>query len=90
MPIYEFECTNCSRRFDVRRGFNDDSPVTCPDCECEARRIFVPVPIIFKGSGFYVTDTAAEKEKAGKRHNGDKENKEIKKESAKPTGEKTT
>ncbi len=88
MPIYEFECKSCSLRFDVRRGFNENSPVSCPRCECEARRVFVPVPIIFKGSGFYVTDTAAEKEKVSKRRNGDKESH---KESAKqPTGEKTT
>lgn len=56
MPIYEYECPNCSGRFDKRRSFSDDSPVSCPECQCEARRIFSPVPIIFKGSGFYSTD----------------------------------
>ena len=56
MPIYEYECPSCSGHFDRRRSFSDDSPVSCPECQCEARRIFSPVPIIFKGSGFYSTD----------------------------------
>ncbi|UCD09893.1 MAG: FmdB family transcriptional regulator [Dehalococcoidales bacterium] len=56
MPIYEYECPECSTRFELRRSFNDESEVLCPDCKCTATRIFSPVPIIFKGSGFYVTD----------------------------------
>ncbi len=56
MPVYEFECTGCSSHFDLIRGFNDESDVSCPECGCRAHRIFTPVPVIFKGSGFYVTD----------------------------------
>ena len=56
MPTYEYECQSCSLRFDVRKGFHDNSRVNCPQCQCEARRVFLPVPIIFKGSGFYCTD----------------------------------
>ncbi|HEY96319.1 MAG TPA: hypothetical protein G4O15_15450 [Dehalococcoidia bacterium] len=56
MPIYEYECSECSKRFELRRSFSDESEVLCPDCKCAAIRIFSPVPIIFKGSGFYVTD----------------------------------
>ena len=56
LPIYEYECPECSTRFELRRSFSDDSEVFCPDCKCVATRIFSPVPIIFKGSGFYVTD----------------------------------
>jgi predicted nucleic acid-binding Zn ribbon protein len=40
----------------MKQGFNDDSRVDCPKCKSVAKRIFLPVPIIFKGSGFYVTD----------------------------------
>jgi predicted nucleic acid-binding Zn ribbon protein len=40
----------------MKLGFNDESGVNCPKCKAEARRLFLPVPIIFKGSGFYVTD----------------------------------
>jgi putative FmdB family regulatory protein len=57
LPIYEFECTCCPSRFELRRGFHDDSPVSCPKCGGRARQRFSSVPIIFKGSGFYVTDT---------------------------------
>jgi putative FmdB family regulatory protein len=57
LPIYEFECTCCPSRFELRRGFHDDSPVSCPKCGGRARQRFTSVPIIFKGSGFYVTDS---------------------------------
>lgn len=57
MPIYEYECTCCPSRFEVKRGFDEDSPVSCPSCGGRARRLFSPVPVIFKGSGFYATDS---------------------------------
>ena len=60
MPTYEFECPKCSNRFEQRRSFTDESKVKCPKCQQEARRVFSPVPIIFKGSGFYVTDNKGE------------------------------
>ena len=60
MPIYEYECTGCSSRFELRQSFNDNEPVSCPQCECKAVRIFSAVPIIFKGSGFYVTDSKSD------------------------------
>ncbi|MEK7353171.1 MAG: zinc ribbon domain-containing protein [Chloroflexota bacterium] len=56
MPTYEYECPSCSSRFEQKRSFTDESKVKCPKCQRQARRIFSPVPIIFKGSGFYVTD----------------------------------
>jgi putative FmdB family regulatory protein len=56
MPIYEYECQKCSHRFEVRKHFGEDGATPCPQCQGDARRIFSPVPIIFKGSGFYVTD----------------------------------
>ncbi|MGA9048696.1 MAG: FmdB family zinc ribbon protein [Dehalococcoidia bacterium] len=57
MPTYQYVCSKCNTKFELRQGFNDDSIANCPNCKCEARRLFVPVPIIFKGSGFYVTDS---------------------------------
>ncbi|MFH1382528.1 MAG: FmdB family zinc ribbon protein [Chloroflexota bacterium] len=56
MPIYEYECQACSCRFEVRQSFGDDSEAICPRCKGKARRTFSPVPVIFKGSGFYSTD----------------------------------
>jgi putative FmdB family regulatory protein len=56
MPIYEYECLKCSHRFEVRKHFGEDGVTPCPQCQGDARRLFSPVPIIFKGSGFYVTD----------------------------------
>lgn len=56
MPTYEYECRECRFRFELKRGFSEDGNVSCPRCGNEARRLFSPVPIIFKGPGFYVTD----------------------------------
>ena len=59
MPVYEYKCTKCSHQFELKRSFGEDSSAPCPICEGEGRRLFSPVPIIFKGSGFYVTDNRA-------------------------------
>lgn len=56
MPIYEYKCKKCASRFELRKGFNEPSDATCPNCQSKADRVFLPAPIIFKGSGFYVTD----------------------------------
>jgi len=56
MPIYEYECVSCRHRFEVRQSFHDKPQAACPQCKKKARRVFHPAPIIFKGSGFYVTD----------------------------------
>ena len=57
MPIYEYECEKCSLRFELKKHFGEDNRVICPLCKGESCRIFSPVPVIFKGSGFYVTDS---------------------------------
>ena len=62
MPIYEYQCENCSFLFELKQSFNDNSIVDCPRCQGKANRIFSPVPILFKGSGFYTTDN--------RKHNG--------------------
>jgi putative FmdB family regulatory protein len=56
MPIYEYECNSCKHRFDIKQGFHDKPQAECPRCQKKARRVFHAAPIIFKGSGFYVTD----------------------------------
>ncbi len=57
MPIYEYECEKCAFRFELKRRFDEDagSPC-CPQCLGKVRQLFSPPVILFKGSGFYVTD----------------------------------
>ena len=56
MPIYEYECEKCHSRFELKRNFGEDGGDDCPHCRGKSCRIFTSVPVIFKGSGFYVTD----------------------------------
>jgi putative FmdB family regulatory protein len=56
MPIYEYECEKCGRRLEVFQHFSDEPLKTCSECSGPLRRVIQPVGIIFKGSGFYVTD----------------------------------
>jgi putative FmdB family regulatory protein len=67
MPVYEYECGSCRYRFDLRQGFDDEPEAECPQCRERARRVFHPAPIIYKGSGFYVTDSRNKSEPAPKK-----------------------
>lgn len=57
MPTYEYRCDNCDRNFDVVQSFHDDPLEACPTCESPVRKVFGTVGIVFKGSGFYKTDS---------------------------------
>jgi len=57
MPIYTYECESCGERFEAKQSFQDASLTVCATCEGELHRIIQPVGIVFKGSGFYVTDS---------------------------------
>ena len=57
MPIYEYECSICDFRFERKQRFDDEPVDMCPNCKGKARRVIHSVPIIFKGSGFYITDS---------------------------------
>jgi putative FmdB family regulatory protein len=57
MPIYTYRCEHCGVQFDRRQKFSDDPLTICPECETETlRKVYLPVGIVFKGSGFYATD----------------------------------
>ncbi len=56
MPIYEYECQVCGHRFERVQHFSDEPEKVCPNCGGAVQRIIQPVGIIFKGSGFYITD----------------------------------
>ena len=56
MPIYDYECGLCHFRFERKQRFDEEPVAICPECRGKARRDLHSVPIIFNGSGFYVTD----------------------------------
>jgi putative FmdB family regulatory protein len=56
MPIYSYRCNDCGHEFDQRQRMSDDALTVCPVCEGSIRRVVTPVGVVFKGSGFYVTD----------------------------------
>ncbi len=56
MHLYEYECKKCGCRFEKRQSFNDKAEAACPTCQSGCFRVILPAPVIFKGSGFYVTD----------------------------------
>jgi putative FmdB family regulatory protein len=57
VPTYSYACTECGNRFDAVQAFTDDSLTTCPQCSGRLRKLFNSVGIVFKGSGFYRTDS---------------------------------
>ena len=73
MPTYEYECSDCSFHFERKQRFDEEPVAVCPKCKGKARRILHSIPIIFRGSGFYITDSRkGGKEKPGKGKQGEK------------------
>jgi len=60
MPTYAYACTDCGHRFDIVQSFHDDALTECPECEGRLRKVFNSVGVVFKGSGFYKTDSRSE------------------------------
>lgn len=57
MPTYQYACTACGHRFEAVQAFTDDSLTTCPVCSGQLRKVYGSVGVVFKGSGFYRTDS---------------------------------
>jgi putative FmdB family regulatory protein len=57
MPLYDYKCTSCGKVTEVRHGFNESHTDPCPACGEKVQRVFSAAPIVFKGSGYYVTDS---------------------------------
>ncbi len=76
MPLYEYECSECSRRTEVLQRFDEAPLAACPHCGGEVRRLISAPAFQFKGTGWYVTDYASkkggEKEKSGGEGDGAK------------------
>jgi putative FmdB family regulatory protein len=70
VPTYSYECTECGNRFDIVQAFTDDTLTTCENCSGRLRKLFNSVGIVFKGSGFYRTDSREAGQKAKSSTNG--------------------
>jgi putative FmdB family regulatory protein len=57
VPPYSYACTECDHRFDAVQAFSDDSLTVCPECGGRLRKVFSAVGVVFKGGGFYRTDS---------------------------------
>ncbi|ASU60435.1 MULTISPECIES: FmdB family zinc ribbon protein [Nocardiopsis] len=57
MPTYQYACTECGAQMEVVQSFSDDALTVCPECEGRLRKVYSAVGIVFKGSGFYRTDS---------------------------------
>jgi putative FmdB family regulatory protein len=87
MPTYEYACKACGEHLEVVQSFKDDPLKECPNCRGELRKVFAPIGIAFKGSGFYKTDSRpAPKEKSS---SSSSESKSEKKSESKPAEKKS-
>lgn len=57
MPTYQYACTECGHAFEQFQSFSEDALTSCPSCEGKLRKVFSAAGIVFKGSGFYKTDS---------------------------------
>lgn len=57
MPTYSYACKNCGHQFDIVQAFSDNALTDCPECGGQLRKVFNSVGVVFKGSGFYRTDS---------------------------------
>ncbi len=74
MPRYEYRCTECDDALEVVQRFSDDPLTVCPSCAGRLRKVFSPVGVVFKGFGFYKTDSRSSGKRDGQRvdaKNGD-------------------
>jgi putative FmdB family regulatory protein len=89
MPLYDYACTKCGRVHEVRHGFDESYEKPCEACGAPVRRVFNPAPVLFKGSGFYVTDsrTSHTAGKAAKPKEESSSGADAPKSEAKPSGD---
>lgn len=73
MPTYTYKCKSCEYQFDQRQSMSDDPMLNCPACgEPQLRKVINSAGIVFKGSGFYVTDTRNGAKEKKKKESGSK------------------
>lgn len=72
MPTYQYACTECGHRFEAVQSFSEDSLTSCPACSGQLRKVYGSVGVVFKGSGFYRTDSREGAKKGAAKVPGDK------------------
>lgn len=65
MPTYQYRCSDCGSELEAVQKFTDAALTECPTCDGSLRKVFNAVGVVFKGSGFYRTDSRADQKKAG-------------------------
>lgn len=85
MPTYQYACTSCGEQIEAVQRFTDDPLTVCPACGGTLRKVFSPVGIVFKGSGFYRTDSRNGSVPATDK--ADKADKDKSDKTAKPNGD---
>ena len=65
MPTYQYACTECGHAFEQFQSFSDDALTVCPECDGRLRKVFNAVGVVFKGSGFYRTDSRSSGSSSG-------------------------
>jgi putative FmdB family regulatory protein len=82
MPVYTYRCSNCGVQFEKQQSFRDQSLLRCPECGKRAlKKVYLPVGIVFKGSGFYATDHHSPSGQVSKKTDEKSEEKKESKES---------
>ena len=61
MPTYEYACTKCGHQFEAFQSFSEDALTQCPECKGLVQKVYSNVGVVFKGSGFYKTDSRTAK-----------------------------
>ena len=88
MPVYLYRCSNCGVQFEKQQSFSDQSLIRCPECGKRAlKKVYLPVGIVFKGSGFYATDHHSPSGQASKKADEKAEQKADDKKESKESGE---
>ncbi len=70
MPIYEYECESCDERFELIQKFSDKPLKKCPKCGGAVHKVLSPPALVFKGTGWYVTDYASPERKRAQQADG--------------------
>ena len=90
MPTYQYSCTECGEALEVQQSFSDDPLTVCPACQGRLRKVYNAVGVVFKGSGFYRTDSRAGKDSGEKKDSTTSSSSDAKTSDAKTSEAKTS